>query len=126
MITQLPNIKTSRTEFVAKLYQSVDARSVERLSSFLADEVNFQFANAPSLHGKATVLEANADFFKSIEAMSHRIDNVWSQGDDVICNGQVHYTRLDGSHFAVPFATILKLQHEQIINYLIYVDVSAL
>ena len=126
MTTQEANITINRTEFVAELYQSVDARSIERLSTFLADNVNFQFANAPSLQGKAAVLDVNATFFKSIASMSHRIDNVWGQGDDIICNGPVTYTRLDGSHFAVPFATVLTLQRDQIVNYLIYVDVSEL
>ena len=126
MTPQQANITVNRTEFVTELYQSVDARSIERLSTFLADNVNFQFANAPSLQGKAAVLDVNATFFKSIATMSHRIDNVWGQGDDIICNGQVTYTRLDGSHFAVPFATVLTLQRDQIVNYLIYVDVSEL
>ncbi|MEO1209483.1 MAG: nuclear transport factor 2 family protein [Cyanobacteria bacterium J06638_20] len=126
MINQQTAAKMSSTEFVTKLYQAVDARSIEGLAPFLADEVYFQLANAQPLHGKAAVLDANAAFFKSIAAMSHRIDNVWSQGDDVICNGQVNYTRLDGSHFAAPFATILKLHHGQITNYLIYTDASEL
>ncbi len=126
MINQLPNLKLSGTKFITELYQTVDSRSVEGLSLFLADDVNFQFANAPCLQGKAAVLEANASFFKTITAMAHQIDNVWSHGDDVMCNGQVHYTRLDGSHLTVPFATILKLQCEQITDYLIYVDISEL
>ncbi|NEQ47175.1 MAG: nuclear transport factor 2 family protein [Leptolyngbya sp. SIOISBB] len=113
-------------EFATQLYNSVDARSVADLAHFLADDVSFRFANAQPLKGKDAVLAANASFFQSIADMSHQIDQVWGAGDDLICNGQVNYTRLDGSQFSVPFATILKLQCDRIVNYLIYADVSAL
>lgn len=116
----------NKAEFVSELYQSVDARDVERLSAFLADDVNFRFANAAPLKGKEDVLAANKAFFASIGSMSHRIDNVWAQGDNLICNGQVTYTRLDDSRFSAPFATILTVKDRWITDYLIYVDVSEL
>lgn len=114
------------TEFVKNLYKSVDARSVGALSKFLAEDVHFRFANAQALQGKTAVLAANESFFQSIARMSHQIEQVWQQGDDLICNGLVNYTRLNGSQFSVPFATILKLRDERIVNYQIYADVSSL
>ena len=116
----------NKTEFVKKLYQCVDERNLQALSAFLDPDVSFRFANAEPLQGKDAVLEANKAFFASIAAMSHRIDSVWSQDDDLICNGQVNYTRLDASKYSAPFATILKVKDEQIIDYLIYADVSEL
>ncbi|MEM7066536.1 MAG: nuclear transport factor 2 family protein [Cyanobacteria bacterium P01_B01_bin.77] len=116
----------NQTEFITNLYKSVDALSVGDLSLFLADDISFRFANAQPLKGKDAVLAANEAFFRSIAKMSHQIDQVWGKGDDLICNGQVSYTRLDGSQYSVPFATILKLQCDRIVNYLIYADVSAL
>ncbi|MEH6579629.1 MAG: nuclear transport factor 2 family protein [Amphritea sp.] len=116
----------NKTEFVEKLYQCVDDRNVQALSAFLAPDVSFRFANAEPLKGKEAVLEANKGFFASIAAMSHRIDSIWVKDDDLICNGQVNYTRLDASKFSAPFATILKVKDEQIIDYLIYADVSGL
>lgn len=111
---------------VEELYKSIDERSVERLSEFLADNVRFRIANNNPVVGKKSVLEANQAFFTSISSMSHRIDNVWSQGESVICNGQVDYIRLDGSEFFAPFATVLKLQDRNIVDYLVYVDISEL
>ena len=111
---------------IEKLYKSVDNRSVEDLSVFLAEDVRFRIANHDPVVGKKAVLEANQAFFTSIASMSHRIDNVWSQGEDVICNGRVDYIRLDGSEFSAPFATVLKLQDSNIVDYQVYADISEL
>lgn len=116
----------NKTEFIKNLYHCVDNRNVEGLSEFLADDVHFRFANMPSVEGKKDVLESNKAFFGSIADMSHRIDKVWAQEDDLICNGQVNYTRLDDSKFSATFATVLTLKDNQITDYLIYADVSAL
>ncbi|MEM6716010.1 MAG: nuclear transport factor 2 family protein [Cyanobacteria bacterium P01_C01_bin.147] len=116
----------NQAEFVTKLYASVDARSVGDLSHGLADDVNFRFANAQPLKGQDVVLAANAAFFQGIADMLHQIGLVWEPGNDLIGNGPVNDPRLDGRQFSGPFATILKLQRDRIVNYLIYVDVSAL
>jgi len=116
----------NKKDFIQKLYDSVDARSVEDLSEFLAEDVRFVLGNHDPIVGKAAVLDANQTFFSSINAMSHRIDNVWSQGEDVICHGQVDYVRLNGSEYPAGFATFLKLQDNKIIDYLIYADISDL
>jgi len=58
--------------------------------------------------------------------MAHHIDTVWEHDNDVICNGSVDYIRLDGSAFSASFATILKLQSDKIVNYLVYADISQL
>lgn len=112
--------------FIESLYQAVDARSPERLAEFLHPEVNFRFANADAIRGKSAVLEANSGFFSSIEKMSHTIDSVCQQDDQVICNGQVDYIRLDGSAFSAQFATVLRVNSKLITDYLIYADVSGL
>jgi len=116
----------NKTTFIKNLYQVVDNKSVADLSNYLADNVNFRLANFDAVIGKQAVLEANQTFFSSITTMAHRIDNVWQQEEDIICNGRVDYIRLDGSKFSANFSTILKLQSDKIINYLIYADISQL
>jgi len=118
---------TTTADFITDLYaNAVDAKDLEHLSTLLADNVRFRVANHDSVIGKNAVLEANRAFFAGITSMTHHIDNIWSQGDDVICNGSVDYIRLDGSAFSAVFATILKLENDLISDYLVYADVSQL
>jgi len=112
--------------FVEDLYRSVDAKDAEAFCGFLTDGASFRFANAEPVVGKDNVREAVSGFFSMVAGMSHRLDNVWDQGDDLISNGRVTYKRLDGTELSVPFATIFKLEDGKIADYLIYVDASAL
>jgi len=116
----------NKSVFTEDLYKAVDNKSVERLSVFMADVIHFRIANYPPVIGKEATLEANRSFFSSIDSMTHRIDNIWECGDDIICNGNVDYIRLDGSEYSVPFATVLKIKDDKIVEYLVYVDISLL
>ncbi len=113
-------------KFVRSLYTSVDNKDIEGLASKLAKSVRFKFSNYEDVNGIEDVLKANEEFFSSITSMRHSLNGVWQQGDTLICNGQVHYVRLDGTDFSIEFATILKVINEKISNYLIYADVSSL
>jgi len=112
--------------FVEDLYRSVDAKDPETFAGFLTDGASFRFANAEPVVGKDNVREAVTGFFSMIAGLAHTIDNVWAQGDDLICNGRVTYERHDGTELSAPFATIFKLEDGKIADYLIYVDASAL
>ncbi len=112
--------------FVKDLYQAVDDKSIERLSHFLAEDVCFSLANYPSTKGKIEVLDANKQFFTTIESMQHSLDNIWQIENRLICHGSVHYVRLDKTKTSATFATLLTLQQNKIIDYLVYADLSAL
>ena len=114
------------TELITKLYQAIDTREAAALAPFLSPSVTFQLGNNPPVNGREAVLEINASFFTSIAGMAHTIDAIWSQGANIICNGSVRYTRFDGSHLSIPFATILTTERGLIHDYKVYADVSPL
>ncbi len=117
----------SSVDFVKGLYRdAVDCKDVESLSDFLSDDVRFRIGNHEPVYGKDAVLEANRAFFASITGMTHQIDTIWQQGNDVICNGSVDYVRLDGSGHSAVFATVLKVTNKKVVDYLVYADLSQL
>ncbi|WP_299375749.1 nuclear transport factor 2 family protein [uncultured Kiloniella sp.] len=127
--TPLSNTKISTleaTNLITNLYQAVDEKSTSKLSTFLADDLRFQLGNFDPVRGKKAVLEANDNFFQIIDTMTHRIDSIWAQGDDIICKGEVHYKRLDQSELSLPFATVLEIKNSLIQDYQVYVDVTPL
>ncbi len=119
-------LASDATNLITKLYQAVDEKSTSKLGAFLANDLRFQLGNFDEVHGKDAVLASNENFFQIIDAMSHRIDGIWAQGDDIICKGEVHYTRLDQSELSLPFATILEIKAGLIQDYQVYVDVTPL
>ncbi len=120
------NTQEKAERFITALYKAVDDKSTSKLGAFLADDLRFQLGNFDTVHGKDAVLAANENFFQIIDSMSHRIDSIWAQADDIICRGEVHYKRLDQSELSLPFATILKMKSGLIQDYQVYVDVTPL
>lgn len=113
-------------KFIKALYENVDAKNTDHLNEVLSKAVHFRIGNHDAVIGKPAVLEANRNFFNSIASMSHTIENVWGSQEDIICNGQVDYVRLNGSRYSAPFATVLKMQENQIRDYRVYADISEL
>ena len=117
---------SEHTSLVAALYTAVDEMNAESVVEHVTDDVQFQLGNFEPLSGREAVKDSNAAFFAKIKAMHHTISGIWSSGDTAICDGTVHYTRLDQSEHEVPFAAHLGLRDGKIADYRVYVDISGL
>jgi len=118
--------KQQTSQVIEKLYNAVDNKNLDFLDGILADDVNFRIGNYETVGGKPNVLAANEQFFTSITSMNHTIDKVWQFENDVLCNGVVDYIRLDGSECSAYFLTVLTFVNDKIVDYFVYVDISAL
>lgn len=117
---------TPHRELIAGLYAAVDRLDAHGVGRFVTDDVRFRLGNYDELQGRQAVIDANAAFFGTISAMRHTISGIWSDGDTVICSGEVQYTRQDASALSVPFATVLTLRETLVNDYRVFVDVSPL
>lgn len=108
------------------LFAAIDARDAHAFASHLCPDVEFIFANAPSLHGRVQVESAITGFFSSLAALRHELHEHWLCEDNLIMRGNVTYTRHDGSQLQVPFANIFKLRDGLIREYRIFGDFTAL
>lgn len=121
-------------QLVTELYQAVDAKNVDYLDDKIADNTRFRIGNYPAETNKSTILEANRDFFGSIDSMRHTIEDVFSQTifndgkpvDKITCFGHVDYVRLNGTVHSVFFSTFLEIENNKITDYLVFADISAL
>ena len=108
------------------LFTTIDTMDTAAFAEFLMDDAQFRFGSAPVVRGKAAIAEAVAGFFGSIAAVRHHIDFVTSQGDILVAEGSVCYTRHNGSQITLPFVNVFALQGSQIANYKIYIDIAPL
>jgi len=111
---------------ITSLYTAVDALDAQGVVDHVTDDVQFQLGNFEQISGRKAVKDSNAAFFATIKAMHHSISGVWSSGDTAICDGTVHYTRLDQSEHEVPFAAHLGIRDGKIADYRVFVDISGL
>ena len=112
--------------WLTDLFAAIDAQDMETFLGFLGDDIVFRFGSAEAVSGHDGVAEAVGGFFASIAGLKHTVQKVWSGKDSVICEGEVCYTRHDGSELTVPFADSFDMRGDKISGYRIYIDISAL
>jgi hypothetical protein len=111
---------------ILRLFKSIDEADVKTFLTFLDEEANFKFANLPVVSGKKNIGEFLDGFFKSIRSLSHKNLEVYELDGVRFVNGNVTYTRHDGSTLSVDYSNTFKLKNGRIRDYLIFVDNSEL
>ena len=116
-----------------QLFKAIDGKNTEDFCRFLHDQCSFRFSNQPAVVGVDNIADYITEFFGSIKALKHTVEDSCRNQDQLICHGQVTYTRLDDSQLTVQFANILTLSGSldesgkpKLIEYLIFADTSAL
>jgi len=108
------------------LFEAIDSGNAEAFVTFLTPDAHFRFANAPVMIGLQAISAAVAVFFAAIGSSRHRLLDIWSVGGSAGCEGEVTYTRHDGSVVTFPFANVFRLRGNEIAAYRVYIDISAL
>jgi ketosteroid isomerase-like protein len=124
--TETERVLMADADWVPQLFERIDAMDTEAFLSFLTDDASFRFGSAPPLDGKAAIREGVDGFFATIQALRHELVRSWVQGETVICQGQVTYTRKDGRELTLPFVNVFELAGGLIREYLIYIDINPL
>jgi limonene-1,2-epoxide hydrolase len=109
-----------------KLFVSIDAMDTEAFLGFIAPDGEFRFGSAPPVRGREGIREAVGGFFSSIAAISHEVRRMVAEGNTVVCEGEVTYTRHDGSAVTLPFCNVFETDGGLISLYRIYIDIAPL
>ena len=109
-----------------KLFASIDAMDTEGFVGFLSPEAVFRFGSAPPVAGRAAIAEAVGGFFDSISGIRHELHRFVAGDDFIFCDGEVTYTRRDGSRVTLPFADVFETHDGLISLYGIYIDIAPL
>ena len=110
----------------ADLFASIDAMHTERFLGFIHEEGTFRFASAPPVQGHAGIREAVDAFFATFAELRHELTLLIQDGDRIACEGDVTYTRHDGSKITLPFANVFGLKNGLIDTYHVYIDIAPL
>jgi ketosteroid isomerase-like protein len=109
-----------------RVFAVIDAGDAAGFVEFLSADAQFRFGNAPAVIGRDAILAAAAGFFAAIASSRHRLLRIWNGAATSVCEGEVTYTRRNGSTLSVPFANVFELRGEKISAYRIYIDNSSL
>lgn len=109
-----------------RLFATIDAGDAARFVDFLTPDAKFRLGNSPSITGTTAILAAVSGFFAAITSSRHELLGTWRGTMTAVCEGEVTYTRHDGSVLRVPFVNVFDLCGERIAAYRLYIDNSAL
>ena len=117
--------KTEGVNF-KKLFASIDTMDTESFLRFIRQDATFRFGSSPVVTGHAEIRAAVEGFFASFAALRHDLQQVIANGDNVACEGEVTYTRHDGSKITLPFVNVFEVDGDLISQYRVYIDIGPL
>ncbi len=109
-----------------KLFASIDAMDTESFLGFIAADATFRFGSSPAVQGHAAIRQAVEGFFALFAALKHDLHRLVADGNAIVCEGDVTYTRHDGSSITLPFANIFEVDGGLISLYRVYIDIGPL
>ncbi len=108
------------------LFAAIDAKDAEAFVGYLTGDATFRFGSAPAVQGRNAICAAVGAFFDTIAGLTHVVNKTLVDGATMVCEGEVTYTRLDGTTVKLPFADVFEYEGDLIAEYKIYMDVSPL
>jgi ketosteroid isomerase-like protein len=112
------------SDHIRAMFATFDAKDVSALAAFMTDDVRLRLGNAEPVEGKPAFVEAVSAFLASVAGFRHEVLNVWSDGDALIAEFDVHYTRLDGGEVTLPCCNVFRLRDGLVAEYRSYIDAT--
>ena len=104
------------------LFASIDSMDMERFLSFIDPDAVFRFGSSPPVAGHDAIRAAVGSFFASLAALRHDLLRLLQDGNTVVCEGEVTYTRHDSSTITLPFVNVFEVSDGLICQYRVYID----
>ncbi|MDA0181688.1 nuclear transport factor 2 family protein [Solirubrobacter phytolaccae] len=120
----MTSLKSDTDTFISGIFADIDAKNAEGFASRLSENARMRIGSQDPIFGPAAVVEGLSGFFQMIKALQHETVEVWEDGDTLIVESEVTYTRLDDSQITVPAVSILRRGPERIDDYRIFIDLG--
>jgi ketosteroid isomerase-like protein len=117
-------LTVSPSDYARDLFAALDARDVQALAALMTDDVHLRLGNAEPVKGKQAFIAASEAFNASVTAVRHHVLHVWNDGDALVAQLDVHYTRLDGQELTLPCCNVFRLRDGLVADYLVYMDIN--
>jgi ketosteroid isomerase-like protein len=115
---------TELSDRARRIFAAFDTRDVPAFTAFMTDDVRIRLGNADMVQGKPAFVVAVEAFLASVADFRHEILNVWNDGQALITELDVHYTRLDGGKVTLPCCNVFKLRDGLVAEYRSYIDIT--
>ncbi len=116
----------SMTDVAKHLFEVGETKNPDAFATFFTEDARYQFGNANPVYGRAAIRDAVADFFSHLKTLYHDIQETWEQGNCLLVEMRVVYTRHDDKVVTVPAADTFRFEGSLIKDMRIYADTAPL
>jgi ketosteroid isomerase-like protein len=111
---------------ISELFSAIDRKDADAFVACLTEDAVFRYGSQEPVRGRDAVRDYVAGFLGTLEAIRHQVLDVWEHEEALVCRGDVTYRLQDGREVTVPFANILTLEGDKVLDYRIYIDPTPL
>jgi limonene-1,2-epoxide hydrolase len=111
-------------EKIRDMLAAFDKNDMTELITFVTIDVRLQLMNTQPVQGQHAFAAAVGAFHDSVARVRHEILDLWIDGETVVAELRVHYTRLDGREVALPCCNVFRLHEGCITDYRSYMDAT--
>ena len=121
------SVSVEQQSLLESLFATIDDKDVDGFVRFLTADASFRFGSAPPVQGTEAIRAAVGGFFKTIKGLRHKVARSMAGDGVLVCEGDVTYTRTDGSEISLPFVDVFEMSEDGLIaDYKIYMDIGPL
>jgi len=110
------------SDWIDEYFADVDAMRLDEFVDRHSDDAVVSFNDNPPAVGKDAIRETIGGFWQMIGGLSHDIKNRYEDGDTVILESDVTYTRKDGEVVTIKTASILHRDGDKVDRLVFYND----
>jgi ketosteroid isomerase-like protein len=111
---------------LTQIFEAIDSKDVDAFLSYLTKDAVFRYGSSEPVQGEGAIRDYVSGFLGSLKGLRHRLLETWEGDGSLVCQGEVTYTRHDGSEVTIPFTNIFRLDNGRIRDYLVYADPTPL
>jgi ketosteroid isomerase-like protein len=117
----------SRLAIVQHFLAAASSDNADEAISFYNEDAQYRFGNSPPVIGRQAILEsANTTHLDQIKDIAFDVKAMWEQGDVIICEMEITYTRRDGKVFTLPCCDTIRMKGNKFQDLRVYMDASPL
>jgi ketosteroid isomerase-like protein len=116
--------QTAVLERIHDMLAAFDKNDISELGTFVTIDVRLQLMNTEAVRGQHAFATAVGAFHDSVASVRHEVLDLWIDGDTVIAELRVHYTRLDGRKVTLPCCNVFRISDGSIADYRSYMDAT--
>jgi uncharacterized protein (TIGR02246 family) len=109
---------------VAAMCAAVDRGDAEGFASWFAADARYQFGNNDASTGRDAVVAATAGAAGALPWVRHRVDQVAHVDDQLFCRFTISTADAAGAQVDLPCVTVIWVDHGQIVDYRVHLDLA--